>query len=153
MFGFIPPGKEARISQEDQTLKFTGDLDLLLILGLTAAEKAEISTEPALPQGTEPQWLPCFIRASGFAQVSSCTHQQKHFQPLPESRGLQILWAHSAQTCLLSARQSELAPALGFLRRRPVPCMFAVPDRAGEQNVCCLGASATGFGVEKRPQH
>lgn len=51
MFGFIPLGKEARMSQEDQTLKFTGDLDLLLILGLTAAEKAEISTEPSLPQG------------------------------------------------------------------------------------------------------
>lgn len=104
MFSFIPLGKEARISQEDQTLKFTGNLDLLLMLGLTAAEKAEISAEPSLPQGTEPQWWLCFIRASGFAQVSSCTHQQKHVLPSPESRGLQILWAHPAQTCLLSAR-------------------------------------------------
>lgn len=44
MFSFIPLGKEARISWEDQTLKLTGDLELLLILGLTAAEKAGISS-------------------------------------------------------------------------------------------------------------
>lgn len=106
-----------------------------------------------LTQGTDPQWWPCFIRASGFAQVSSCTHQQKHVLPLPGPRGLQILWAHSAQTCLCSAdRASWLLPRASRGGGLCLACLQCQPE-LGEQNVCCPDASGTGCRVEKRPQH
>lgn len=98
--------------------------------GLAAAEKAEIQAEPSLPQGAEPQWWPCFVRASGFAQVSPCTQQQKLLLPLPAPRGLQLCGhiQHKA-ACSVQDRAGSCLGCLGA--GLELACLQCQPELGG----------------------
>lgn len=122
MFTFTPLGKEARISWENQTLKFTGEL--LLILRFTAAETARVSSAASRPGPHS--WLG-LVRAPGLAQVSPCTHQ------------------HST-SCLVKRLQSLGVPGPGAAG--PVPGRNSACLQSHTQlgvRVCWPDASGTGF--------
>lgn len=124
MFSFIPLGKEAGISWEDQTLKFTGEL--LLILGLRAAEKAGVSSAASRAWATV---LAGLCQAPGLAQVSPCTQQ------------------HST-LCVGLVKTLHSPGARGPGAAGPVPGRSSACLQNHTQpgaRVCCPDASATGF--------
>lgn len=115
MFSFIPLGKEARISWEDQTLKFTGELLQL--------KKQESPLHP--PRPGPQSWLG-FVRAPGLAQVSPCTHQQ-------------------STSCLglVKRLQSSGPGAAGPVPGRNSACLQSHTQLGAR--VCCSDGSGTGF--------
>lgn len=115
MFSFTPLGKEARISWEDQTLKFTGEL--LLILGLTAAEKAGVSS--AASQG----WATVL---AGLCQGSWAGTGKSMHTP---AQHLVPCWRGCRAWGLLGCRNSACLQSHTQLGVR----------------LCCPGASGTGF--------
>lgn len=120
MFSVILLGKEARISWEDQSLKFTGDLEFLLILGLSAAGKAGVSSAASWAWATVPG-----LCQSSWAGTGKSVHT-------PVER--LVPWPGAGAAGAVPGRNSACLQSHTQLGVR----------------VCCPEASGTGFRAEAR---